>query len=176
MNEPHNTLRIRVSSMEGLFDSKDPRDIPERNLNFEWLEYIFEVMNDKSHQGAINLEVMIKEIGLEWDLETLPEVLQVEFRNYDTLLKRRLRDNFRLGRTSLAIALITLAVFILLSELAHHVHVGVFQRAFEEGFLIIGWVALWRPVEILLYDWWPIYDRRRKITRILAGTITTKQA
>jgi hypothetical protein len=26
----------------------------------------------------------------------------------------------------------------------------------QEGLLIGGWVAMWRPMEIFLYDWWPI--------------------
>jgi hypothetical protein len=25
--------------------------------------------------------------------------------------------------------------------------------------LIVGWVAMWRPLEIYLYDWWPVRDR-----------------
>jgi hypothetical protein len=25
-----------------------------------------------------------------------------------------------------------------------------------EGILICGWVAMWRPIQIFLYDWWPI--------------------
>jgi hypothetical protein len=35
----------------------------------------------------------------------------------------------------------------------------------RESLLIGGWVAMWRPMEIFLYDWWPIraegklYDR-----------------
>jgi hypothetical protein len=28
-----------------------------------------------------------------------------------------------------------------------------------EGLTIGGWVAMWRPMEIYLYDWWPL--RRR---------------
>jgi hypothetical protein len=28
---------------------------------------------------------------------------------------------------------------------------------FSEGFLIAGWVSLWHPVEILLYEWWPLW-------------------
>lgn len=176
MDESHKTLRLKVSSIEGLFDSQDPRDIPERNLNFEWLEYIFEVMNDKPGKYPIDLDISAKSIGEEWDIETLPDVLHEEFKNYDVLLRRRLKDNFRLGRTSLLIALMTLAGFILLSELVHLVSTGFFQRAFEEGFLIIGWVALWRPVEILLYDWWPIVDRRRKVRRIIAGNIKIRES
>jgi hypothetical protein len=32
---------------------------------------------------------------------------------------------------------------------------------FEQGLLIVGWVAMWRPLEIFLYDWWPIVGERR---------------
>jgi hypothetical protein len=31
---------------------------------------------------------------------------------------------------------------------------------------------LWRPVEILLYDWWPITEERKKIKRLIEGGIT----
>jgi hypothetical protein len=33
-------------------------------------------------------------------------------------------------------------------------------RVIGEGLIIGGWVAMWRPIEILLYDWWPL---RREI-------------
>ena len=42
-----------------------------------------------------------------------------------------------------------------------------FVRVMSEGLLIGGWVAMWRPIEILLYDWWPLraeyqlFDRLR---------------
>jgi hypothetical protein len=36
----------------------------------------------------------------------------------------------------------------------------------REGLLIIGWVALWRPVEIFLYDWWPILRQQQRCTAI----------
>jgi hypothetical protein len=38
----------------------------------------------------------------------------------------------------------------------------------DEGLLILGWVALWRPTEALLYDWWPL-ARRRMLLRRLAS-------
>ena len=34
------------------------------------------------------------------------------------------------------------------------------MRVLGEGLVIGGWVAMWRPIEILLYDWWPL---RREI-------------
>jgi hypothetical protein len=35
-----------------------------------------------------------------------------------------------------------------------------------EGLLILGWVAMWRPTEALLYDWWPMTWRRGLLRRL----------
>jgi hypothetical protein len=40
------------------------------------------------------------------------------------------------------------------------------QELLAEGLLIIGWVALWRPVEMFLYDWWPLLRRQRRFGSI----------
>ena len=45
-----------------------------------------------------------------------------------------------------------------------------FKRLVEESFLILGWVANWRPLEIFLYDWWPI-ARRRDLYRRLSNAV-----
>ena len=36
---------------------------------------------------------------------------------------------------------------------------GQWQGFFKEGLTIAGWVAMWRPLQIYLYEWWPL--RRR---------------
>lgn len=37
----------------------------------------------------------------------------------------------------------------------------------RESLMIAGWVAMWRPMEIYLYEWWPI-RRKGKIFEKLA--------
>ena len=32
--------------------------------------------------------------------------------------------------------------------------------------MVIGWVALWRPVEMYLYDWWPLRRESRLLERL----------
>jgi hypothetical protein len=32
--------------------------------------------------------------------------------------------------------------------------------------VIGGWVAMWRPLEIFLYDWWPIQAERKLFDRL----------
>ena len=49
-----------------------------------------------------------------------------------------------------------------------------FKRLVEESFLILGWVANWRPLEIFLYDWWPIARRRDLYLRLSEAVVETK--
>ena len=44
----------------------------------------------------------------------------------------------------------------------------------REGLIIVGWVAMWRPLEIFLYDWWPILGDKRireRLSRIAVRVI-----
>jgi len=45
-------------------------------------------------------------------------------------------------------------------------------RLVEESSLILGWVANWRPLEIFLYDWWPIWRRLRLYRRLAEAEVT----
>jgi hypothetical protein len=50
-------------------------------------------------------------------------------------------------------------------------HVGnTFLRVLKESLLIGGWVAMWRPMQVFLYDWWPLV-RRGRIYRSLGNAI-----
>jgi hypothetical protein len=40
------------------------------------------------------------------------------------------------------------------------------ERIAKAGLIVAGWVALWRPMEIVLYDWWPIARQRRLYERL----------
>jgi hypothetical protein len=73
-----------------------------------------------------------------------------------------LRQLLRRGVISLGIGVAFLAVFFMLAELCHQIlGEGRLATLFREGLLIVGWVAMWRPLEIFLYDWWPIVGERR---------------
>ncbi len=81
--------------------------------------------------------------------------------------RRQLRQLFRVGRTSLVIGIVCLTASIalgdLLARMLRESHLGEVLR---ESLLIGGWVAMWRPLEIFLYDWWPIRDEARLFDRL----------
>jgi hypothetical protein len=75
---------------------------------------------------------------------------------------RAILAHFRDGRIALAIRLGFLFCCVLLRELIFSFGHSATSDIVGEGMLIIGWVAMWRPLEIFLYEWVPI--RRRCLT------------
>jgi hypothetical protein len=80
---------------------------------------------------------------------------------------RRLRRLFRLGRISLLIALAVLALSIVTGDLLHGAD-SPLVRAVGGTLEIGGWVAMWRPREIFLHEWWPIRADIRLFRRLAA--------
>ncbi|HEX9126930.1 MAG TPA: hypothetical protein VF948_11040 [Methylomirabilota bacterium] len=60
----------------------------------------------------------------------------------------------RLGRCLLFVCIVLRQVVLAARQ-------GAVSEIVAEGLLIVGWVAMWRPLEIFLYEWWPIHRRCR---------------
>ena len=42
----------------------------------------------------------------------------------------------------------------------------------HEGLSVLGWVSMWKPMEIFLYEWWPIRRERRACRRLAEAHVT----
>jgi hypothetical protein len=74
---------------------------------------------------------------------------------------------FHRGRISLVIALTFLGASITVGDtIANYLPESRLAEIIREGFLIGGWVAMWRPLEVFLYDWWPIRADGRLLERL----------
>ena len=87
-------------------------------------------------------------------------------------VQHELNELFRVGRRSLAIGIpILVGCFVLARLPLDTVLEYPVQRLVEESLLILGWVANWRPLEIFLYDWWPLARRRDLYRRLAAAAV-----
>jgi hypothetical protein len=89
-------------------------------------------------------------------------------------IDRRLREHLRRGHITLGVGLTVLVLFLTLAQLTASLTAGPLQEILREGLVITGWVAMWRPLEILLYDWWPLVDERRQVRRILDAPLSIR--
>jgi hypothetical protein len=66
-----------------------------------------------------------------------------------------------LALKALQVGVLFLGVCLLVSTAAENADflAESLRRLLSEGFLIAGWVSMWRPAELMLYEWWPQWRR-----------------
>jgi hypothetical protein len=87
-----------------------------------------------------------------------------------------LRELFRDGRLAFLMGFAGLAICLFLSLLLTKSFDGPFARVVQESLVIIGWVVIWRPAEMFLYDWLPLVRRRRLFQRLADAVVTVRTA
>lgn len=100
--------------------------------------------------------------------DTIAAAVRSYFAYRSEVQARRLRLLLREGRQALLVGLGFLTLCWGLGFLAVDVVPAPFGDFLNEGLLIIGWVANWRPAEIFLYDWRPM-KRQGAVLDALAG-------
>jgi hypothetical protein len=155
-------IEISLNRLTQLFNSFDPSPFHERDLDREAEDYIVGSAEEASHQRPLALVIHLPADQMpESGLPDLREAIRNYFAYRHDRESRRLRLLFRDGRLALMIGLAFLFCCVLLRELASSFGNDAPFEIFGEGMLIIGWVAMWRPLEIFLYEWVPIRRRCR---------------
>jgi hypothetical protein len=108
------------------------------------------------------------------------ELLIAAIRHYFTYRARHTQEQLRAllwrGFVSLIIGGLFLVACLWLRQFIASSTVPAATDVASEGLLILGWVAMWRPVEIFLYDWWPELGKRLLFARIAAMRIEARSA
>ena len=171
-------VRLYLGELRQVFDSMDPAPFRERDLDPKAAEYIVDSAREAPRAAPLALVVQLgREPGGESTAALLRDAVHEHFRRCGEGKRRELRALFRTGRISLAIGLGFLAVAIALAEYLGELiaHEG-YAWMVSESLIIGGWVALWRPMEIFLYDWWPIRAEARLSDRLAAMQVSLRSA
>jgi hypothetical protein len=161
------SIEIRLGRLQQLFNSLDPSPFRDRDLDQDAEDYIVDSASEFSLQTPLNLIVHLPADELSSSLSSeLPQSIHNYFAYRLSESQRRLRLFFRDGRLALGIGVAFLFVCVVLRQLALATRAGAVSEIVAEGLLIVGWVAMWRPLEIFLYGWWPIRRRCRILAKL----------
>ncbi len=150
-------IEVHVGELKQLFNSIDPSPFRNKDLDPKAEQFIVGWAKDLPRDATLALVVDLdREAGLPDEAAVLRDAIHEFFSQRAQAYRRRLRELLRVGRTSLVIGLVALASAIALGDFL------------GESFTIGGWVSMWRPLEIFLYDWWPIRDEARLSDRLAA--------
>jgi len=163
-------IEVHVGELRQLFNSIDPSPFRSRDLDPKAEEFIVGWAKDLPRNVALALVVDLdRQAGLPDEAAVLRDAIHEFFRQRAQTYRQQLRELFRLGRTSLIIGLTVLAGAIALGDflanLLKAIRIGEILR---ESLTIGGWVSMWRPLEIFLYDWWPIRNEAQLSDRLAA--------
>ncbi len=161
-------IEVHVAELKQLFNSIDPSPFRNKDLDPRAEEFIVGWAKDLPRDVPLGLVVDLdRPAGLPDEAAVLRDAVHEFFSQRALAYRRRLRELFRVGRASLIIGLVVLAAAIavgdFLGSLLKSSHVGEILR---ESLTIGGWVSMWRPLEVFLYDWWPIRNEARLSDRL----------
>jgi hypothetical protein len=162
-------IELHVRELPQLFNMIDPSPFQERDLDPSAEEFIVEWAKELPKFAPLGLMIHVDSRGeATEDASVVRDSVQQYFARRGKAARRRLRELFRRGRISLFIALVFLIALGELATILTNVLQGRLGSILREGLLIGGWVAMWRPIEIFLYDWWPIRAEARLFERLAA--------
>lgn len=158
---PVHQIEMRIAELSQLFNSMDPTPFHHRDLDTNAERYLESWALEFSQDSHFRIMVHIEEMPQENPAPLVAEAIHNHFEYKSVLAKRKLRLLLQEGHTSLLIGLGFLGVCLLGADLLSGFSNNTFLKILKESLLIGGWVAMWRPMQIYLYEWWPIVRRGR---------------
>ena len=161
-------IEVHVELIDQLFNSIDPSPFHTRDMDPSADEYI--VNSSKRLPKDVLLALIIhldRPPNDEAKLGQVCRAIQTHFAAQAAATRLQLNELFGRGRISLLIGLSVLSLSLGLGEASGTWLSGdSMAQVLHQSVLIGGWVAMWRPMEIFLYDWWPIAARIRLLDRL----------
>jgi hypothetical protein len=157
---------IVLSSILQLFDRRDPSPFKEKDLDEDFSRYLILAMSEL--RGAEKVKLVIKMQEHHPSFLKARDVEEAIMNYYSFELENSRNDLtvlFLLGRRSLLIGLSFLAFFYL-GYFFTKEHSSLIMGFLGESLHVLGWVAMWKPINIFLYEWWPIRDRIKLMARL----------
>ena len=171
-------IEVHVDRINRLFNSLDPSPFRERDLDPKAESFIMESGGEFHADQPLALIVHLDQLNCTADeTRALRDAIHAYFAERARSTRRRLRDLFRVGRKSLIISVLFMAA-VTASQglLSQWLGKDTYFSALRESLVIAGWVALWRPLEIFLYDWWPIRAEAKLYDRLADMLVRVVQA
>jgi hypothetical protein len=171
----HTLIEIRLREVRQLFHTLDPAPFREKDLDDDAARYLLEACREAGTHRPVRLVVHLPATEAAGEAaRTLPEAVHNFFAYRERQTRADVLQLLRYGAVSLAIGLGFLVACLSLRRALAAIPVALDRTILDEGLLILGWVAMWRPTELLLYDWWPLARRRALLRRLADAPVDVR--
>lgn len=174
----HYLIELNLGSVQQLFNSFDPAPFREKDLEQAAEDYIVSAAADFALRTPLRLVIQLPREGhASEQAQSVPQAVHNYFDYRKLVMAHQLRQTLLQGRRALVIGLGFLFFCILQQQMIAALgKEGLFWSILQEGFLISGWVAMWYPINLYLYEWWPIRHRQRLYAKLARMPIELRAA
>jgi len=180
-NEQLHEITLHLEDIQYLF--ADPE--PDSDIFVSGINYLYSEVKAYPRQEKFKVTIELPQSHFAEDLEARTRHKLQRFCRFKIEENHReLIALHRQGVASLWIGLAVLVVCVILSFAFSLVAQSGVNKVLVELFQIIsvlfaasaGWVALWQPAEIFLYDWWPFRQDMRIYKQIADADLVIRQS
>jgi hypothetical protein len=160
-------IKLSVQSIEQFLLPPETSGYRRRMLNEDVEEFIVEEAQSCPRENAIELMITlpVNEIARAREVEA---AITGHFGYLRKKSEKKLKRTLQLGWRSLLIGFAFLVLVFVLTEIGDRIMPeGGVAMTIRESLIILGWVAMWRPADLLLYEWYP-FKRESKLFDKLA--------
>lgn len=160
------TIQLKLRDMNQLFNSMDPSPFIERDLDDDAEEFVVSWAQEFPSKVPVRLRIYLDQWPTEDPKEMIRTAVHNHFSHRAQIARLEFKRLLKQGRTTLLIGLLFLAACLITSRILLRGEAGTWAAVVRESLTIGGWVAMWRPMEIYLYDWWPLRQRIGTFTKL----------
>lgn len=146
---------VPLDSVEQLIKPCPPSPFRRRRLRAEAERFLIERVIALPRNAPARLLISLPQ-GQSCEEKSVADAIHEHFTFRRIEAEKELRAIRRFGWRSLAVALLFLiAAMFIVQLMKRYLPEGNLVSVLTAGITIFAWVALWRPCELLLYDWYP---------------------
>ncbi|MGA3295187.1 MAG: hypothetical protein ABSE45_14535 [Candidatus Acidiferrales bacterium] len=160
------SIKLKLHDVNQLFNSMDPSPFIEKDLDDDAEEFIVGWAQEFPADARVKLRLYLEQWPAEDPKELIQQAVHNHFAHRAELTNLEFRRLMKQGRTTLLIGVIFLSACLVVSQTLLHGEASTWAGILRESLTIAGWVAMWRPMQTYLYDWWPLRRRGRIYTKL----------
>jgi hypothetical protein len=172
----NSAIEIRLRELGQLFNTFEASPFHEGIIAPEAEEYLLQRVKDlpKNQPVRIVLHLPAAEAAQHSPAD-IAAALASHFADRATAESKGIHELFRNGRRAALIGFVTLSICLFLAwHITNTMPARPITRILQESFVILGWVSMWKPIEMFLYDWLPPSRRQRLLERLAAAEVIVR--
>lgn len=163
-------ITLKLVDARQLFNTLDPAPFHRREINADAAAWLFDAARELRRADRMKIVLYLTTPHERISNDDMGRAIHHYFHYRVLKYQQQLRHLFRIGRQSLLVGLVFL---IGCESIGRYLLAGSTdpQLLARTGASILGWVAMWKPVEIFLYEWWPLRQDEHTCRRLMAAPV-----